>query len=242
MTTHRIAPRPACIAVIAGLVLTLSGCITINSGDGGGFNFGGSCPDGSFAKEVTGGEVSNLEFDGNWDVQVTVGDPQSVAVSGDVPEDSVKAEIVGSTLTLQSTCAQQSRAEVVVETFSQIKVVNGASARSSAGSIGDVTIDVANSASLDMTSIEALEATVGVDNSGRVGFTATDATVNANNGARIDFTATDASVTMANASNGAAVVSGTLNVDMTNGSNLTYSGGGTLGTQNVINGSNLTPG
>lgn len=227
MANKRIAPRITCIAAISGLLLAVSGCINVNiGGETGGAGVGGTCPDGSFSnKEVTGGNVSNLVFDGSWDVQLKVGDKQTVAISGNVTAESVKANISGDTLTLTSQCSQQSTAEVTVTTISALKVNNGALTQSSSGSINDITIDVDNGSRLDMKSIEAKKATVRVDN-----------------GSTADFAATDATVTMNNGSNGSAIITGTLDVDMDNGSNLTYSGGGTIGSQTLKNGSNLTSG
>ena len=225
MAEKNIAHRTLSIAAVTALLLALSGCITINTG-GEGSGPGGSCPDGSFSdKEVSGGQVSNLVFDGSWDVNFKVGDEQKVTVSGTVSEDAVKANISDTTLTLQSSCSQRSTADVTVKSISGIKVNNSASAEATSGSADEIAVEVDNGSGLKMDKVEAKKATVKVDN-----------------GSTADFAATDATVTMNNGSSGSAVVSGTLDVDMDNGSNLTYTGGATIGKQNLKNGSNLNPG
>ncbi len=230
MLRRNVAQRTTCIAAITTLLFALSGCITINTGGsssgGEGSGLGGSCPDGSFSnKEITGGQVSNLVFDGSWDVNFKIGDEQKIVVSGTVPEDAIKANISDTTLTLQSRCSQRSTADVTVKSISGIKVNNSASAEASSGSADEIAVDVDNGSGLKMDKVEAKKATVKVDN-----------------GSTADFAATDATVTMNNGSSGSAVVSGTLDVDMDNGSNLTYTGGATIGKQNLKNGSNLNPG
>jgi hypothetical protein len=131
---------------------------------------------------------------------------------------------------------------MMVEAHSADKIDNSANLESSFGSVEEISIDADNASSFKLKDVQANKATVSIHNLAIGEFAATAATLNMDNASKVDFAASDANVTMNNPSNGSAEISGTLDVDMDNGSNLTCEGGGKVGSQRLKNGSNLNSG
>jgi hypothetical protein len=190
---------PSSFALAVFPALLLGGCIFVADGDGHGRHHhasGGALVRGSGISRTEGrtvGEFTRIVVESSWDVDVNVGGPRSLSVTGDDNLlDRVTTEVVGGVLRIGTRPGSTStriglRVSVTVPSLDGVEVrgsadvavggvagesfavaVQGSGDLRATGKVAKLAASVSGSGDLDLGGIEAVDAKVSVTGSGDV--------------------------------------------------------------------------